>query len=85
DVRLAVMAVRDALRTLVSALKPPAGADAQAEAGTKLASASVLELFEVAERMLIDPVPGRGDVLWVARSEPERGGAVRLLAAPLGV
>ncbi|NLF05208.1 MAG: ATP-dependent DNA helicase [Actinomycetales bacterium] len=85
ELRLAVMSVRDALRTLMTALKPAAGADAQAEAGTKLAQASVLELFEVAERMLIDPVPGKGDVLWVARSEPERGGGVRLHAAPLGV
>lgn len=85
ELRLAVMAVRDALRVLVTALKPAAGADAQGEAGTKLASAAVLELFEVAERMLIDPVPGQGDVLWVARSDPERGGGVRLHAAPLAV
>ena len=85
EVRLAVTGVRDALRSLLTALKPAAGADAQAEAGTKLAHASVLELFEVAERMLIDPVPGKGDVLWVARNEPERGGGVRLHAAPLGV
>jgi len=85
ELRLAVTAARDALRTLVTALKPPAGADTQAEAGTKQAQAAVLELFEVAERMLIDPVPGHGDVLWVARSEPERGGGVRLHAAPLAV
>ena len=85
ELALAVSSTRDALRALMTALKPGPGSESQAEAGVKLAQAAVLELFEVAERMLVDPVPGQGDVLWVARSEPERGGAVRLLAAPLGV
>lgn len=82
ELRLAVMATRDALRALVTALRP---GGTEAEAGTKLAHAAVLELFEVAERMLADPVPGGGDVLWVARPEPERGGPTRLCAAPLAV
>lgn len=84
ELRVAVMLVRDALRTQLTALKP-AGGKPEDEAGTKLAQAAVLELFEVAERMLVDPVPGKGDVLWVARGEPERGGAPRLHAAPLAV
>ena len=85
ELRVAVTLTRDALRSLVTALKPSPGADSQGEAGTKLAQAAVLELFEVAERMLVDPVPGSGDVLWVARPAPERGGPPRLHAAPLGV
>lgn len=78
----AVSAVRDAGRELVSLLKPAPGADGQQEAGTKLAQAAVLELYEVAERMLVDPVPGQGDVLWVSRSEQL---GPRLHAAPLAV
>lgn len=82
ELRLAVMATRDELRALVTALRP---AGPEVEAGTKLAQAAVLELFEITERMLVDPVPGAGDVLWVARPDPERGGPARLYAAPLGV
>ena len=84
DLYAAVEAVRDAARGLVSAIKAD-GVSGDAQGGLKMAAAAVLELFEVAERMLVEPVAGQGDVVWCARSAPERGGVTRLHAAPLAV
>nr|WP_284295123.1 ATP-dependent DNA helicase [Luteimicrobium album] len=85
DARLAVAAVRDALRTLQSALKPDPQAKGEAGSGVKMAQAAVLAVFEVAERLAADP-DGR-DVVWCARAgEFGSGPAVSTLyAAPLGV
>lgn len=85
--RLAVAAVRDATRTLMSVVKPESGAKADAAAaGTKMAQATLLTLFEVAERMAADPEDNRYTVLWCARGEDRRGGTLtRLHAAPLAV
>ncbi|MDM7856165.1 ATP-dependent DNA helicase [Cellulomonas alba] len=85
--RLAVAAVRDATRTLMSVVKPEPGAKADAGmAGTKMAQATLLALFEVAERMAADPEDNRYTVLWCARGEDRRGGSLtRLHAAPLAV
>lgn len=96
--RLAVGAVRDAARTLLSAVrseKPTgtgagAGAGAKADtpdSGMKMAASAMLALFEVAERMAADPEDQRLTVLWCARGDgPGRSGSVtRLHAAPLAV
>lgn len=88
--RDAVAAVRDAARTLLTALrpeKPGEGAAAPADTGVKLATSAVLALFEVAERMAADPDDQRYTVLWCSRGEQGgRGdGATRLYAAPLAV
>lgn len=87
----AVAAVRDAARTLLSALKP-AGPPAQAtaEGGLKMAASAVLELFEIADRMAAGPAAAGGDVLWCSRGDDDgggwRGGGMsRLHAAPLSV
>lgn len=82
----AVAAVRDAARTLLSLLRPEAGATAQADGGRKVAQSAVLTLFETAERMTADPQDLARSVLWCARGE-DRSGAVttRLHAAPLAV
>lgn len=88
-----VGAVRDAARTLLSALKPePAtgrSGDAGADGGLKMATASMLALFETAERMGADPSDGAvRDVLWCARADESSfrdSGIARLHAAPLAV
>jgi len=81
---LVVEGVRDAARAVLTGLRPDAGAAGAVEAGEggrKMATAAVLAIFEIAERMAGDP--GR-DVLWSAGDEP--GAApTRLLAAPLDV
>ena len=84
----AVEGVRDAARTLLSALRPDGGdtegGDASHRAGLKMATSAVLVVFEIAERMAGDgPRTGR-DVLWTA---PEEIGEApsRLLVAPLDV
>nr|WP_281286133.1 ATP-dependent DNA helicase [Cellulomonas massiliensis] len=80
----AVAAVRDAARTLLTALKPDGAKPKGEEGGLKMAAAAMLALFEVAERMTADD-DGR-DVLWCARSEDRRGSTLtRLHAAPLAV
>jgi len=87
----AVGAVRDAARTILSAMKP-AGVPPQAAAdgGLKMAASAMLELFEVADRMAAgSAAPGR-DVLWCSRGDDDpggwRGGGMsRLHAAPLSV
>jgi len=86
DVRLAVAAVRDAARTLLTALKPEAGARDAADGGRKMANSAMLLLFEVAERMAADPEQNASTVLWCARGEDRRGvTTTRLHAAPLAV
>lgn len=90
--RSAVAAVRDAAREVLSTLKPETGVTkpAQPDSGLKMAQSTMLQLFEVAERMAADPTGH--DVLWCSR--PGEGGwsadrfgegASRLHAAPLGV
>ncbi|GCE78137.1 ATP-dependent DNA helicase [Cellulomonas biazotea] len=86
--RTAVAAVRDASRTLLSALKPDtvAGKQAPPDGGLKMAASAMLALFEVADRMAADPEDNRHTVLWCARSEDRRGATLtRLHAAPLAV
>jgi ATP-dependent DNA helicase DinG len=81
---LVVEGVRDAARAVLTGLRPDAGAAGaveDGEGGRKMATAAVLAVFEIAERMAGDP--GR-DVLWTTGDEP--GAApTRLLAAPLDV
>src|SRR5665811_1287995 len=63
---LVVEGVRDAARAVLTGLRPDAGAAAaveDGEGGRKMATAAVLAIFEIAERMAGDP--GR-DVLWSA-------------------
>ncbi|WP_370634477.1 ATP-dependent DNA helicase [Actinotalea sp. Marseille-Q4924] len=86
-VALAVGAVRDAARGLLSALRPAEGAPAPtAEGGVKMAASAVLTLMEVAERMVGDPARDGRDVLWCTRGEGwGRSGGPRLQAAPLVV
>jgi ATP-dependent DNA helicase DinG len=84
--RQAVAMVRDAARGLLSALrpeKPAAGEAAPADSGLKIATSSVLALFEVAERMAAEADDQRYTVLWCSRAE--RDGATRIYAAPLAV
>ncbi len=82
----AVAAVRDAARTLLSALKPETKEPVEAQAGRKMAYSAVSFLFETAERMTSDASEANGTVLWCSRSEDRRGDVVtRLHAAPLAV
>ncbi len=85
--RDAVTAVRDAARTLLTALRPDAGTPrGPADGGRKMATGAVLALFEVTERMVADPAEGPRTVLWCARGEDRRGSTLtRLHAAPLAV
>ena len=86
DVRLAVAAVRDAARTLLTALKPESGSRDAGDGGRKMAMSAMLALFEVAERMAADPEQNASTVLWCARGEDRRGiTTTRLHAAPLAV
>ena len=86
---MAVGAVRDASRALLSALKPdgvPVGA--VAEGGLKMAASAMLVLFEIADRMTAGPTAPGDDVLWCSRGDDDGrrgGGAARLHAAPLSV
>jgi ATP-dependent DNA helicase DinG len=85
DVRTAVATVRDAARTMLTALKPDGARDA-ADGGRKMATSTMLALFEVAERMAADPEQNAATVLWCARGEDRRGvTTTRLHAAPLAV
>ncbi len=90
----AVEAVRDAARSLLTALRPESAAtgssesagsgDGTRQAGLKMATSAVLVVFEVAERMAGDGARDGRDVVWTAGEEPgDRPG--RLLAAPLDV
>lgn len=83
--RDAVAAVRDAARGLLTALRPDgAGSGAQSgdgHGGRAMATAAVLVVFEIAERML---APDGRDVLWTAGDEQDAP-PTRLLAAPLDV
>ncbi|WP_148234314.1 ATP-dependent DNA helicase [Cellulomonas flavigena] len=84
DVHLAVAAVRDAARTLLTALKPDAST--RDDGGRKMAVSAMLALFEVAERMAADPEQNASTVMWCARGEDRRGmTTTRLHAAPLAV
>ena len=87
-VRAAVANVRDAARELVTALKPaPGEKDPAADGGTKIASAAMLVLFEIAEGMAGDP--SGHDVLWSSRASADGSwdgsGITRLNSAPLNV
>jgi ATP-dependent DNA helicase DinG len=73
----ALQLVRDAARSLVSALPKDAGDDA----GATQAKGWAQELFTVAERMA---ACSERDVLWVAERDERRGGAA-LCIAPLDV
>ncbi|WP_066463494.1 ATP-dependent DNA helicase [Sanguibacter suarezii] len=88
--RLSVAGVRDAARAVLSALKPEPGKGASADAGSassglKMASSSMLLVFETAERMAADH--SGFDVLWCSRGGEGGFGAgmSKLHAAPLGV
>lgn len=85
----AVEAVRDAARSLLTALRPEAAsadsaADGTRQAGLKMATSAVLVVFEVAERMAGDGARNGRDVVWTAGEEPGDPPG-RLLAAPLDV
>jgi ATP-dependent DNA helicase DinG len=86
---MAVGAVRDASRALLSALKPDgAPVGAVAEGGLKVASSAMLVLFEIADRMTAGPTAPGDDVLWCSSGDDDArrgGGAARLHAAPLSV
>lgn len=83
DLADAVVAVRDATRTLLTALRPTQGAGENVpDGGLKMANGAVLTLFEIAERITGDRARDGHDVLWVARSET---GVPRLHVAPLAV
>ncbi len=82
----AVAAVRDAARTLLTALKPDSKEPAEAAGGRKMAYSAMQALFETADRMSSDATEANGTVLWCARTEDRRGEVVtRLHAAPLAV
>ncbi len=82
----AVAAVRDAARTLLTALKPESKEPLEAQAGRKMAYSSVATLFETAERMAGGAAEADGTVVWCSRGEDRRGEVVtRLHAAPLFV
>ncbi|GIG27932.1 ATP-dependent DNA helicase [Cellulomonas marina] len=85
--RDAVAAVRDAVRTLMTATRPEAGATkGPPDGGRKMATGALLALFEVAEQMAADPADRSRTVLWCARGEDRRGSTLtRLHAAPLVV
>ncbi len=81
-----VAAVRDAARTLLTALKPDSKEPAEVAGGRKMAYSAMQALFETAERMASDASEADGTVLWCARTEDRRGEVVtRLHAAPLSV
>lgn len=85
----AVEAVRDAARSLLTALRPEAAsadsaADGTRQVGLKMATSAVLVVFEVAERMAGDGARNGRDVVWTAGEEPGDPPG-RLLAAPLDV
>ncbi|MEU4385295.1 ATP-dependent DNA helicase [Promicromonospora sp. NPDC023805] len=92
ELRMAVGAVRDAAREVLSTLKPEAGggkgqAPAPPEPGLKMAQGAMLQLFETAERMSFQDTTA--DVLWCSRPDNNWGGfadnVTRLHAAPLHV
>ncbi len=89
ELRTAVGAVRDALRELMSRIKPDAAKAKDApDGGAKMAQSAVLQLFEVAERMAAED--SSSDVLWCSRPGDGPGsgwgdGVSRLHAAPLHV
>ena len=85
----AVEGVRDAARSLLTALRPESAsaepaADGTRQAGLKMATSAVLVVFEVAERMAGDGARNGRDVVWTAGEEPGDPPS-RLLAAPLDV
>ena len=77
--RPAVSGAAAAARSLLSDLRPE-GADP--DAGAKVASAAVTELFETSERLAAGPATG--DVVWCETGADEVAGP-RLRAAPLDV
>lgn len=87
-VALAVGAVRDAARSLLSTLRPEAGQSSSptADGGLKMAASAALTVLEIADRMTGDAAQDGRDVIWCARGEAfGRGAAPRLHAAPLAV
>ncbi|ACZ22221.1 DNA helicase, Rad3 [Sanguibacter keddieii DSM 10542] len=86
--RLAVAGVRDAARGVLSELKPEpkaGGGEGGADSGLKMAQSSMLQIFEIAERMTGEATGF--DVLWCSRGAEGGFGAgmSKLHAAPLGV
>lgn len=86
--RLAVASVRDAARGVLSELKPEpraGGGEGGADPGLKMAQSSMLQIFEIAERMTGEATGF--DVLWCSRGAEGGFGAgmSKLHAAPLGV
>lgn len=86
--RLAVAGVRDAARGVLSELKPEprsGGGEGAADSGLKMAQSSMLQIFEIAERMTGEATGF--DVLWCSRGAEGGFGAgmSKLHAAPLGV
>lgn len=83
DLQLCVEAIRDAARDLVTQLKPKDNQN-DVDTGVKVAQASMLVLFEIAERMASD---NRGvDVLWASKPRfNSEEGVARLNVAPLAV
>jgi ATP-dependent DNA helicase DinG len=82
---VAVGAIRDAARELVTALKPEPGAGA--DGGRQVARAAVTELFEVADRLASGSAGPEGpDVVWVSRYKRTDGvERTTLNVAPLSV
>ena len=86
----ALEGVRDAARSLLTALRPETASGEQApgdgtrQAGLKMATSAVLVVFEIAERMAGDGARNGRDVVWTAGEEPGDRPS-RLLAAPLDV
>jgi ATP-dependent DNA helicase DinG len=84
ELRVAVATVRDAARALVTELKPEQGSEP--DSGVKMAQSAMLQLFEVAERMVAEDTTD--DVLWCSRppaDAPWGDWIARLHAAPLAV
>jgi len=86
--RLAVAGVRDAARGVLSELKPEpkaGGGEGGTDSGLKMAQSSMLQIFEIAERMTGEATGF--DVLWCSRGAEGGFGAgmSKLHAAPLGV
>jgi ATP-dependent DNA helicase DinG len=86
----AVVSVRDAARSVVSALGQRSGEkdkDAAEDGAKQVARAAVQEIFDVAERLAADAGrPGGYDVVWISRQRRGDGGErVAVHVAPLSV
>lgn len=83
DLQLCVEAIRDAARELVTQLKPKDNQN-DVDTGVKVAQATMLLIFEIAERMAANDQSN--DVLWASKPRFNADeGMARLNVAPLGV